>query len=482
MTNPVPSAPASTGSNSTAPPTGWAVRLREAAVRPVNAASVAVFRIAFGLAMLVNTLLYLPVLVHEYYLATSVHFPYGPFTFVRPLPGMGMYVVYVAMGAAGILIALGLWYRFAAAGFFVLTTYVFLIDSTNFQNHEYLISLLSFLLILVPAHRKWSLDARRRPPTTATVPAWVVWLLRFQIGVPYFFGGIAKLNADWLQGEPLRMWLHRRTDIEVIGPLFNYESVVWLMVYGSLVFDLVVVAFLLHSRTRLPAFVVATSFHLLNARMFGLFIFPWLMIAATTIFFPPDWPERLWARLRRHPAPPPARSRADPDPVGGDQPDENRPSPAGAGRRAPALAAFLVAWMAVQVLLPLRHLAVPEHPNWTEEAHNFAWHMKLREKSGWARFVVTTPDGETFRVNPADYLTGKQTGRLAGHPGRLVRFAHCLSEWHDGAEVRVETSVSLNGRLPVPIVDSTVDLATVSLPWFGHADWILPLEEPLRRD
>jgi vitamin K-dependent gamma-carboxylase len=446
-------------------------RVRRAAARPVSAASVAVFRIAFGLAMLVNTLLYLPVLVHEYYLATTVFFPYGPFTFIRPLPGVGMYVVYAAMGVAGILIALGLWYRAAAASFFLLTTYVFLLDSTNFQNHEYLISLLSFLLILVPAHRKWSLDARRRPPPAATVPAWTVWLLRFQIGVPYFFGGIAKINADWLRGEPLRMWLHRRTDIEVIGPLFQYEGVVWFMVYGSLVFDLTVVAFLLHRRTRLPAFVIATGFHLLNARMFGLFIFPWLMIAATTIFFPPDWPERLRVMLRRQPSDL-AGSRLDEDQL-------NRTSPRS---MSTWVGIFLVIWVAAQVLLPLRHLAVPQHPNWTEEAHNFAWHMKLREKNGSARFVVTMPDGETVRVNPADHLSTKQYGRLIGHPGRLVRFAHYLSEWHDGAEVRVETSVSLNGRQPAPIVDPSVDLAAVSLPWFGHADWILPLDEPLRRD
>jgi len=36
--------------------------------------------------------------------------------------------------------------------------------------------------------------------------------------------------------------------------------------------------------------------------------------------------------------------------------------------------------------------------------------------------------------------------------------------------------VSLNGRDPQPIVDPTVDLASVSAVWWGHAPWIVQLE------
>lgn len=444
-----------------------AVRVREAGARPVSAASVAFFRIAFGLAMLVNTCLYLPSLVHEYYIAPSFHFAYGPFSFVTPVPGLGMYIVYVAMGAAGALIAIGLWYRWAAAVFFVLTTYVFLLDSTFFQNHEYLISLLSFLLVFLPADRIWSVDARRRSAqASATVPAWAVWLLRFQIGVPYVFGGIAKLNADWLAGEPLRTWLAQRTDVELIGPLFAKEPVVLFMVYGGLIFDLTVVGLLLYRPTRLPALAVATAFHLTNARLFGLFIFPWLMIAATTIFLPPDWPRRAWAWLHR---------RAAAEPRVAARPPGNPP------RMAVGLVACLALWAAVQVALPLRHFAIPGSASWTEQGHRFAWHMRLREKQGTARFIVTA-NGRSWRAYPGRYLEPKQVHRLAGHPERLARFARHLSALHGDAEVRAETSVSLNGRRRVAIVDPAVDLASVPVPWRGHVDWILPLEEPLRRE
>lgn len=487
----------------TATATPAASRLIEAGSRPVSAASLAFFRIAFGLAMIVNTWLYIPLLVREYYVDTSFPFPYPPLTFVAPLPGIGMHVLYVAMSLTGLLIALGLWYRLSVATFFVLHTYVFLIDSTYFQNHEYLIGLLAFLMIFLPAHRMWSLDARRRPRVAgSTVPAWMVWLLRFQIGVPYFYGGIAKLNADWLAGEPLRMWLERRTHIELIGPLFTNEAVVWVMNFGSLVFDLVVVWFLLHPRTRLGAFIVACCFHLINVRLFGLFIFPWLMIFGTTIFFRPDWPlqvEAWWSRRRQ-------RGAAKPVPAGLGGPPETAGNPSRLGGptavgdpdtaplahsyggsvtpniRRQLLVAALAGWVAVQLLLPLRHYAIAGDPSWTEQAHRFAWHMKLRDKQGTATFHVTPSDGAGFTVDPYDHLSSTQAFLMAGHPSRIVQFAHHLSELHGGAEVRAETSVSLNGREPVPLVDPTVDLAAVPLWWWGNAEWILPLDEPLRRD
>jgi vitamin K-dependent gamma-carboxylase len=511
----------------------------EAAAEPVNGASIAFFRIAFGVFMIIDVGLYLPVLASEYYVDTTFNFAYDPWGLVRPLPGpFSVHLVYVAMGIAGVLITIGLWYRWAAASFFVLATYVFLLDSTFFQNHMYLISLLSFLLIFLPTHRMWSIDARRRPELASTTqPAWLLWFLRFQLGVPYVFGGIAKLNADWLAGEPLRMWLADRTHVEVIGRFFTNEGVVWFANYGSLLLDLTIVGFLLNRRTRTAAFVIATTFHLLNARLFGLFVFPWLMIAATTLFFAPDWPLRFHAWIERRverdtrpPRPAPASRGAEVpravepgagqdgvDPAGteaevpvtvaahaaaagspllppgrstvqGRADDAAAPATfdgtttAGSGRRrlAPAAAVIVAVWVAVQVLVPLRHLAIPGDANWTEEGHRFAWHMMLRTKTGSVTFVVD--DGErTWSEDPADHLSDKQVARLAGHPERLARFAQHLSELYGGAVVRAETMVALNGRERVPIVDPTVDLASVQVPWWGHADWILPNDEPLRR-
>lgn len=456
-------------------------RIRTAAYQEVDAAGVAVVRIAFGVAVVVNAVLYLPVLVQEYYVDTSFHFTYEPFTFLAAPAGVGMHLVYVTMAATGALIALGRWTRWAAAGLFVVNTYVFLLDSSFFQNHEYLLSLLAALFVVLPLDRRWSLDrrargARKLPPT---VPRWVVWLLRFQIGVPYVYGGLAKLNPDWLRGEPLRTWLRARTDIEPINSVLTNETVVWTMTYGSLVFDLVIVGLLSHRRTRLPAFVVATCFHLTNAWLFGLFIFPWLMIAATTVFFAPDWPIRLLARWRGRTAVRTAgdRSTGSPAPVTTPAPSA---APTRSALRTRLVAIGLTAWVGTQLVVPLRHHLIPGDPSWTEQAHRFSWHMRLRAKSGHATFLID--DGRRIvRIDPGEHLGPQQAARLPGHPERLAQFARHLSDLHDDAEVRVHTSVSLNGRPLQPIVDPEVDLSSVTYHSHRTNHWILPLETELDR-
>ena len=38
----------------------------------------------------------------------------------------------------------------------------------------------------------------------------ILLLLRIEFAVVYAYAGIAKINEDWLRGEPLRLWLGRR--------------------------------------------------------------------------------------------------------------------------------------------------------------------------------------------------------------------------------------------------------------------------------
>ena len=150
---------------------------------------------------------------------------------------------FLALGILAAFIIFGLWYRVSAFLFFIGFTYVFLLDQTNYLNHFYLISWVSFLMIFVPAHRAASLDGVRRPDLrVATTPAWPLWLLRAMVGIAYFFGGVAKINSDWLHGEPMRMWLAARTDFPLIGSFFTEPWAAYFFSYSGLMFDLLVVA------------------------------------------------------------------------------------------------------------------------------------------------------------------------------------------------------------------------------------------------
>lgn len=180
---------------------------------PVDISSIVVFRIAFGLIMLWEVNRYPSYgWVASYYIDPVYNFPYVGFEWVKPLPGNLMYVHFYALALLAVFITLGLWYRISATLFWLGFTYVFLLEKAHYLNHLYLVVLISFLMIFIPAHRSFSLDARRHPGWQSdTVPTWALAVLATQVAIIYVYGGLAKINWDWLNGEPMRTWMANET-------------------------------------------------------------------------------------------------------------------------------------------------------------------------------------------------------------------------------------------------------------------------------
>ena len=445
-------------------------RVQKRLFAPVDGASLAVFRIAFGLVIAWESYRYFDHgWISRYWIEPDFHFTFWGFDWVQPWPGDGMYWHWRAMGLLGLLVALGLYYRLSCALLCVGMTYLFLLDKTWYLNHVYLVCLLAFVLVFVPAHRTWSLDALlRKRPGSPFVPAWGLWLVRAQIAVVYFGGGVAKLNGDWLPGEPLRQWLAERDDFFVLGRFFHEEWFVYMFAYGGLFLDLFIVPFLLWRRTRLFAFAAVCFFHVTNSQLFNIGIFPWLALGATTIFFAPDWPRRAWHRLTG------LVGRPQPSPAPGvtDMP----------GRRTRGLVLGLVGvYLLVQVSMPLRHWLYPGRVHWTEEGHRFAWHMKLRDKEAFEiEFTAVNPQtGKWERVPPEAYLDDRQLDEMSTRPDMIRQFAdHVADEYEQVGrarpEIYVRTSVVLNDHPPRPLIDPNRNLAEVPDRPFAHATWIVP--------
>ena len=440
--------------------------LARRASQPVNAASAAAFRIAFGLLGVAAVIRFAALgWINDLYVEPLHHFTYVGFSWVQPWPAWGMYLHFGLLGLAGLGIALGYRYRLSAAAFFVLFTYVELIDKTTYLNHYYWMSLVSLLMVFLPLHRTASVDAWRSPePTPATIPVGVIWALRAQVGVVYLFAGIAKLNPDWLlHAQPLRIWLYNSGDLAVAGALLKQSWVAYLMSWAGAAYDLTVVGWLLWRRSRPAAYAAVVVFHVMTWLLFPIGMFPWVMIAATPIFFAPDWPYRFPARWRRRPLST-APSAA--------------PSPPGSirGRRV-ALAAFALVAL-VQVIVPLRHWAYPGNVRWNEEGYRFAWRVMLTEKTGDARFHATdAATGERWLVDPGDYLTPLQVERMAYQPDMILETAHLIArdfarQGRD-VEVRADVFVAFNGRQAARLVDPDVDLAREEH-GLAPKTWILP--------
>ena len=424
----------------------------------------AFFRIGFGLVLVYETYRFFTGgWIPDYFAEADFRFKYYGFGWVQPLPGSWPWVECGLFGIVAFLFAIGLAYRWMAVLLCLLFTHFFLIEKTRYLNHFYLVLLLLFLMIFVPAHREWSLDARRWKRRIAA-PAWSLGILRFQIGLVYLYAAVAKMNVDWLRAAPVTRWVQdpEKRSHMLVGPLLDLPGSAWVIAYGGLLVDLLAWPLLTWRVTRPWMYVILVCFHLLNNLLFSIGIFPWTMIIATTIFFEPDWPRRF---LRG------ARSLLDP------------PRPARSRRRW--IVAGLTLYIAYQVLVPLRHFLYPGRVSWNEEGHNFAWHMKLRSKSAEVTFLAVDPDtGDHRIIDPRVELTERQYDKMSGRPDLILQYAHHLAQRlaaeREGArvEIRATALCSLNGRKHQLLLDPAVDLARQRR-GLQYYSWILPLEEPL---
>jgi vitamin K-dependent gamma-carboxylase len=226
--------------------------------------------------------------------------------------------------------------------------------------------------------------------------------------------------------------LAERADFPVIGRFFQEQWAAYVVSYGGLLLDLLAVPLLLWRRTRIAAFCVTLAFHLINARLFSIGVFPWLAIAATSLFLSPDWPRYVFAIVARR---------------------------------------------------PLTALALPGGRHVDVRRTFFSWRMKLVSHDAHARFFVTDPNvAVTREVDPLKYLSPRQTSKMAARPDMILQFAHYLARIEPCAglrplQVRAQVLLSLNGREPAPLIDASVDLAKERAT-LGHARWILPMPQP----
>jgi vitamin K-dependent gamma-carboxylase len=436
--------------------------LKKALFAPIDASALALFRISFGLVMAWEMYRFLSEGKVDYYFVEPVfHFKYLGFAWLEPWPRLWMYGHFYALLALALCIAAGLFYRLSTLLFALGYTYVFLLDQAQYQNHYYLICLISFLLVFIPAHRNLALDIRLFSTPASTVPAWALWLLRAQMGLVYFYGGIAKLNADWLSAWPLRQWLPNTVYLPPFTHLLDTMAAAYLFSYSGLLIDLAAFPLLLWRRTRPYMIAALLLFHFMNSQLFGIGAFPYLGVALTLLFLPADWPRRLF----NWPSDPPTHTNKATAP----------------NYRATRLTlVVLTAYLVVQALLPLRHWLYPGNPSWTEEGHRFAWHMKLRDKDCEATFLLLEPTrDEPWLVHPEKYLTERQHNKMVNRPYMVAQFARFLSERErrpgDGPiAVRAHISCSLNSRDYFPLVDPDVDMAQAHY-GLAAAEWILPL-------
>lgn len=432
-------------------------RLREQLGQPWDVAGLSVYRILFGAMMAVGLARFVAKGWVELVLVEpSYFFKFPGFGWVTVWSPEGLYLHFLLVILAAIAVSAGFFYRWSLIVFWLGFAYIQLLDVTLYLNHYYLVCLLSGLMAFMPLARLWSVDAWLRPPSITTVPAWNYLVLRCQVSLVYFFAALAKAHPDWLvYGEPMSTWVRASSELPWIGPWLELSYAGLLLSWAGFLYDLFIWVLLWIPGTRSLAFVLVLTFHLSTWLFFDIGMFPIIMIVSSTVFFRPDWPRRLI--------------------IGAGPP---RSGPRRPIRRTTAVA--LGAYLVLQVLVPLRHFALPGPVLWNERGMRFAWKVMVREKNGSVTYKVHSDLREQpWSVSAMDYLTWRQFSDMSGQPDLILALGkHIAGDFERRGlgplqSVTVEAWVSLNGRPPRQLVDPTIDLRTVdTLEDFNQ--WIRP--------
>lgn len=413
----------------------------------VRATPFSVFRAVFGLLMAFGAVRFIWLgWIEDHYTDPVFHFKYWGFEWVEPLSTDTLYAVHYLMILAAIGVMLGTkWaYRLSAFTLFLTFTYTELIDLTYYLNHYYYVSIVSALLCIVPS-----------PPsiwdTNAYIPRWVLVVFKLQIAIVYIYAGLAKINYDWLiLALPLKIWLPAHDNMPVIGPLFTWSITPYIFSWFGMLYDCLIVFFLLYKRTRIWAYLTVIIFHSLTGLLFQIGVFPLVMIGGTLIFF------NFGSRKLTAPAP-------------FDAPN----------LKERILATVLVIHFAFQLLFPWRFLLYEGNMFWTEEGYRYGWRVMLMEKAGTALFYVK--DSKTGRegvVDNSEFLNPHQEKQMAMQPDMILQFAHFLGKHYaqngvEDPQVRTEVYVTLNARPSQLLIDPHVNLMDET-DTFSAKTWILP--------
>ncbi|SDG85970.1 HTTM domain-containing protein [Winogradskyella thalassocola] len=418
-----------------------------------------VFRIVFGLLCFLEAVgAIFTGWIRRTLIEPEFTFSFIGFEWLQPLPGDWMYAYYAIMGLFGLFIMLGYKYRFSMLMFAIMWTATYLMQKSSYNNHYYLLMLLSFLMVSLPANRYASIDIKLNPSLKSnSMPSWCKWVFVLQLFILYTYASAAKFYPDWLDGSVMEILMRSKANFYVVGDLLQEKTVHYILSYGGILFDGLIIPLLLIKQTRKYAFFASIFFHLFNSFIFHIGIFPYMSLAFSLFFFEPKTIKNIFLKRKDY---------YDADAV-------IIPK-----YRRVLLSVFSV-YFIIQIALPLRHHFIEGDVLWTEEGHRLSWRMMLRAKSGRTNYkVVNTKTNQIIPIKLEDYLTKKQQRGASTKPDIIWQFSQHLKQ--DFAkkgipiEVYVNSFVRVNGKPSKQLIDPKVDLANEEWHHFKHHDWILP--------
>lgn len=425
--------------------------------QPIDNAPLILFRIFFGFLLAAESFgAIMTGWVKKVFIQPEFTFSHIGLEWLQPLPGWGMYAYYVVMGIMGIGVMIGYKYRWSLGVFTILWSGVYFMQKEAYNNHYYLLILVCIIMLLQPADKYASIDARNNPKIKSLVMSqWCSLIMILQMSIVYFYATIAKFYPGWLEGSFAKNVFSPLHKFPIIGHLFTENWFHLFITYSGILFDGLIIPALLWKKTRNIALIASILFHLFNSATLRIGIFPYFALSFVVFFYAPETIRRIFFKKK-----PTVEINTEPLKI-------NKNS-----------TAFFIVFFLFQLLMPLRHWLIKGDVLWTEEGHRLSWRMMLRQRSGYVTFkIVDKKTNEQWNHQYDREITRKQYGLLTSKPDAMWQYAQRIKKEYaeQGKEVSIyiDAFVSINRGPHKQLIDPTIDFAEAKWDYFWHNDWIL---------
>ncbi len=353
-----------------------------------------------------------------------------------------MQLLSILMGllAIGILIR-GIISSISLISYLVIYVYFILVEVSNYNNHYYLVALFLFIFIISSFRNNY--DNVNRSKFIQHLNPSTVYLLIFQTILVYVYGGIAKLNSDWLSGNVMRS-VFESGAIKSYG--VSIDFLVPFYTYSGLLIDLIIAPLLLFKPLRKFSIFILIIFHTINFLTLNIGIFPILMIGVIFLFLNipklEDFSFYTYSLVQKS-----------------------------------IIAIFII----IQIVLPTVHYFIPGNVDWTGEGKFVSWRMKTPHKTVHEFEVFVFDNVTNVEYRPNVKISDQQLNALIYYPTLLPQFLKGLINKipnKNACDIRFELNIitSMNGREKQAVYDRNFSICKLKNYSFRHNEWILPLE------
>lgn len=433
-------------------------KLNQFLFNPVSPVSSGLFRIVFGLLMFFQ-FYYVENYIVENLTLSKFFLKYDFFSWIKITTPENLKIIFKVAMFFSICYTIGFLYRLSSIIMFLIWTYIFLLDAGHYNNHYYLNCLLLFASIFVNGDAYLSIKSLLKG--VREVPRWNVEFFKLQMFLVYFFGAVAKINSDWLNGVPLSYWLGQ--DFSLLGILPPSATFIFMAWFGFF-FDLFVGFMLYHKKLKYFSLIFIIPFHVTNHFIWNIGIFPWMAIGITVFFFNEEI-TALFNFSKKHTVL-----------------KVNNLS----NLSKSIITLGFVLYFSVQLFMPLRQHLIKGETSWHGYGHFFAWRMMLVDKQGAAKVALYSEKNEKLgEIRIEDYMNVIQFGRMIHLPMHFIHFAHFLDNEIKSypqnkalGDVKVKTIAfkTINNRPFSLLIDSTLDLSKEKYRIFNKGKFLIPYE------